>query len=301
MSDLEQSHLRGNRARKRPLDVSEQLAFQQRRGQGRAIAGQQGAVAAAAVPVDRPRHHLLAGPAFTTYQHGALGRRDTLDQCEHVAHRRAASQDALEPPRCAAGQPLRLRIGGRGGRRLEAAQDRVQLLRRTRLLEIVRGAFLDCRHGRLDGPRGAENNHLCRHVRVLELAEDVPGARRRLGLVDKDSVEATRNRRLHAGQRIRKTVHVVLGRVEHLPATRSTRAITANNEYFQRHDRSRCRFGRIRRGSRIGHRHSRVQRRWRARCKKQDHAAPAAAAGRWIVKVVPLPGTLSTSSVPPCC
>ena len=73
MSRLKQSILGGNGPGERALHMSKQFAFQQRRRQRRAIAGQKGIVAAAAELMDGPHDHFLAGAAFAGDQHGCVG------------------------------------------------------------------------------------------------------------------------------------------------------------------------------------------------------------------------------------
>ena len=93
---LEEPLLRGDGPAERAFDVAEQLAFQQRGGQGAAIAGHQRMVLAAAEAVDRPDEHLLAGAAFAGQQHGAVGGGHAAGQGENPLHGPAFADDPLE-------------------------------------------------------------------------------------------------------------------------------------------------------------------------------------------------------------
>ena len=96
MGRLEQPLLRGDGPAERAFHVAEQFAFQQRGGQGAAIAGQQRAVLAAAEPMDGPHEHLLAGAALAGEQDGAVGRRDAAGEGENPLHGPAFANDPLE-------------------------------------------------------------------------------------------------------------------------------------------------------------------------------------------------------------
>ena len=76
--------------------VAEQLGFQQRLGNGRTVDGDEPAFAPAAVPVDGPRHQLLARAAVTQQQHRGVGVRDHPDLLEHALHGLRPAEDVVE-------------------------------------------------------------------------------------------------------------------------------------------------------------------------------------------------------------
>ena len=93
---LEQTGTVTLRARERPLGVAEQLALEQRVGDGRAILGEERPALAGAVSVNRPGDQLLARSAVATDQHGQVARRELLDQVEDLLHPRRAPDQGAE-------------------------------------------------------------------------------------------------------------------------------------------------------------------------------------------------------------
>src|SRR5579863_5747179 len=78
-----------------PLEVAEQLAFEQRLRKGAAVDGDEGALAALARLVDGARHELLPGAAFARDHDGRRGRRDGAYHLEDGLHLRAAPDDVV--------------------------------------------------------------------------------------------------------------------------------------------------------------------------------------------------------------
>ena len=83
------------RAGEGAADVAEQLRFEQRLRNRRAVDLDERHVALRAAVVDEPRHHLLARAGFAGDQHGALGLRDQLGALDDVLHGAAAADDAV--------------------------------------------------------------------------------------------------------------------------------------------------------------------------------------------------------------
>src|SRR4051812_27892875 len=83
---LEQPLLGGDRAGKRSLFVSEQLAFQQRLGERGAIDGDHRFLGPLAMAVQRPRDQLFARAALPENQNGLVTGSSPLDKAENLLH-----------------------------------------------------------------------------------------------------------------------------------------------------------------------------------------------------------------------
>ena len=86
---------RAGRARERPFRVAEQLRFDQRLRDGRAVDGDKRHVAPRAGAMDGARHQLFAGPGLAGNQHRAAGGGDRLDASNHVVDHPALADDAV--------------------------------------------------------------------------------------------------------------------------------------------------------------------------------------------------------------
>ena len=83
-------------AGKRSLLVSEQLAFQQSLGKGRAVDGNERLVPTWSLVVNRSREQLLAGPRLALYQHRQIGGNDLLEQRDDLAKTAIRADDLAE-------------------------------------------------------------------------------------------------------------------------------------------------------------------------------------------------------------
>src|SRR5207249_10153465 len=72
-------------AGERAVLVSEQLGVEERLGQGRAVDGDERAVAPSRALVDRARHELLPGAALALDQNRRRAVGDLLDEGQHAA------------------------------------------------------------------------------------------------------------------------------------------------------------------------------------------------------------------------
>jgi hypothetical protein len=81
------------RARERAAHVAEQLALQQRLGDGAAVHRDERARGARRAAVDEAREHLLAGARLALQQHRRVARRDALARPHDGGHRRAFAMD----------------------------------------------------------------------------------------------------------------------------------------------------------------------------------------------------------------
>jgi len=81
---LEFAHVGPVRARERPALVAEQLALEERLGDGRAVDGHEGLLHALAVVVDGAGHQFLTGAALAGDEHGDVLARHLPDQLEHL-------------------------------------------------------------------------------------------------------------------------------------------------------------------------------------------------------------------------
>ena len=122
---LELADPAGDRARERTLLMAEQLGFEQVLGDGGTVHGDEGRPGAAAVLVEKARHHLLAGAALAGDQDAGVGRCELAGQRQHVEHARvlgdeltAALADRLQEGRD------QVRIGRQGQELAGACPDR---------------------------------------------------------------------------------------------------------------------------------------------------------------------------------
>ena len=159
--------LAADRARERAPRVAEQLGFQQRLRQGRAVDGDERRVRARRVRVDRARDQLLAGPGFAFDQHRRRRGGHARDQLVHLQHDGALAHDVLQlglavrrdgllfgdqaPPfdRAGDGQPQLFDVEGLGDVVVSAALDGLHRARHV----AERGDQDDGRGGRLGRER----------------------------------------------------------------------------------------------------------------------------------------------------
>jgi hypothetical protein len=95
---LEEATLVGHGAGEAALGVAEQLRFQQRLRQCRAVDGDEGPAGAVRKVVHGAGDQLLAGARLAGDQHAGAHRRHALDQLEDARHRRRVADDAAADP-----------------------------------------------------------------------------------------------------------------------------------------------------------------------------------------------------------
>ena len=268
VGDLEQPLLRGDRPGERSLDVAEQLAFQQRRRQGRAIAGQQGPIFAGTEAVEGAHHHLLAGAALAGDQDGPLAGRDALDDRKDVLHRPAFADDPLEALVDLQFAPQENVFAHQRGSLPDFAEDQLELIGRERLAEVVGGALLHCFDGRIHGGMAGDDDHLGGDAGGLDFSEDLQPVHARHLQVQEDQVEVAGEGRLQAGLGVLAALHLVPVRGENPLTGYADHAIVVDQQI-------RCPTG-------------------------HPFSAGSSAQGRTTVNTLPLPSWLSTSSAPPC-
>ena len=165
MGELETALPAFHRAGERALLVAEDLALEQRLGDGRAVDGHERLGGALAQLMDRLRHHLLARPGLAPDQHRRRRRRRLLDDAIDLADGRGAADDPAEAAVLAQltaqdadlAQRL-LPLGGLLDQDLEAP-------RVDRLGEVVVGPFLDRLDRGLDRPlRGEQDDRDVAHL-----------------------------------------------------------------------------------------------------------------------------------------
>src|SRR5262249_10065564 len=144
---LELAHLVFGGAREAPLDMTEELGFDQLFRDGRAVHLDEGAVAALAGRVERPSDQLLAGAAFAVDEHAAVGRRGECDLLAQRLHRYAFT-DHLVALLELGPQPAILLLQSQVFERI--LHDDNDLLERERLFDEVECAELGGAHGGLN-------------------------------------------------------------------------------------------------------------------------------------------------------
>ena len=76
--------------------MTKQFAFQQSRGNGRAVHANKGALAPRAEPVDRPRNQLLSRSCFSMKQDRGIGGGNNRHLVKHFLEGWAPADDILE-------------------------------------------------------------------------------------------------------------------------------------------------------------------------------------------------------------
>ena len=96
IGEVEQPLLRVDRAGERALDVAEERRLEQIRRQVAGVDGDERALRARRVGVNRARDQLLAGAALALDENRRSARRRLDDQVEHLPHPRAPADDVGE-------------------------------------------------------------------------------------------------------------------------------------------------------------------------------------------------------------
>ena len=159
MGRLHETLLGADGAGEGALLVPEELGFEQLLGQRGAVHRDEGVRHSRAIGVDGARDQLLARAGLSDHQDIGLGARGLAHQLEDSAHGRAPADDVVEPE-------------GLGELLLETAvlalqapvaegpiHGHAQLVHREVLRQIVEGPFLDRGHRRLDGGESRDHDH----------------------------------------------------------------------------------------------------------------------------------------------
>ena len=181
MRQLEAPRLARHRAGKRALLVAEQLGFEQRVGNRRAVDRDKRPVGARAERVQAAREQLLAGAALAFEQHRRVGGRGAVQLLQHLAERRVLADD----PRRAAplGQLLLQQdvLGQHAPLRDGALHHQQQVIGIDRLGEKVRRPLVHRGHGVLNAAVRGHDDHRQLGVELLGRAQDAkPVAGRQL-------------------------------------------------------------------------------------------------------------------------
>ena len=161
--------------------MTEQLAFEQRFGERRAVDRHEGAFLARAVAVQGARRDLLAGSALAANQHGGVRRSHLGDELVDLPHGRAFADhavldaDLLDQAPVLALQPLRVAavLQGDGGDARDRRHELQVVFRKTRAgiagVEINRPLDLA-----VEGQGNAEHRLGARYDQALQALERVP-------------------------------------------------------------------------------------------------------------------------------
>ena len=147
-------------ASERALFVAEDLALEQRLGDGRTVEPDEWRLDARAQLMDRLGDQLLAGAGFSKDEDRCRRRRRLLDDTVDGAHRRAVADDAAEAAAVGQLAPQRLVFALLDVQLRQPIQQPPQPLRIDRLAEIVLGASFDGLDRRVHRPLGGEQDHL---------------------------------------------------------------------------------------------------------------------------------------------
>jgi hypothetical protein len=148
------------RPRECPPLVSEELALEQRLGQGDAVDRDKGLRAAVTRRVEAAGCHLLACARFPGEKHIGVGPGHAVQQANHLAHRVALPHQRPAGPGFAA-RALRTPLGLRVAVRQGAADAVGELRSLDGLCQVVECPGFDSLNGRLDGAIGGDDDHRC--------------------------------------------------------------------------------------------------------------------------------------------
>ncbi len=213
------------------LLVPEQLALQQRLGNGRAVDRQEAPGCPRAVLIDGPRDQLLAGAALAADQHGDVLRGDAADCFVDLLHRFAAADHHVG---VAAGpRPARIHRHGHvhGPPDLKGLPDQLAHLGKVeRLEQVVEGAALHGLDGRLAVAAGRDEDHRQRSVVALNAVEDVEPFRIGQHDVQKHRVDLMPGQHLHGVRSSGSRVQDGIGLVEDLAKNLKDGGIIVDNQ-----------------------------------------------------------------------
>src|SRR3569832_15859 len=171
VSLLEQALAVAGGAGERALDMAEQLRVQQVLGQGAAVDGHEGAIAAVADAMEGARQDFLAGAGFPGDEHRQLPVPDAFHDLQDAGHARTAGNDVAEP---VAAQQLAPQPGDFLAQRTafqHLADAQSQLVRVDRLGQVVVGAQAHGLHRGFDGSVGGHHDAFSRVGDILEIRQ----------------------------------------------------------------------------------------------------------------------------------
>ena len=189
-------------AGERALAMAEQLAFDERFGQGAAIDGDERLAGPRALVVDGPGDQLLAGAGFAQDQHGRLRGGDFGDQRANALHAgRVADQprrafDALQPALERAVLLRELALF------LHAAQQGFDLDQLARLGEVIERTVAQRGDGRFERRLAGEHDRFGVGAKLLGLGDDVDAAQARHVEIDQQAIERVLFQRGGGGQAV---------------------------------------------------------------------------------------------------
>ncbi len=145
--------------------MAEQFRFQEIRGEGRGVQGDEGLAGARTVPMQRARHEFLARPRFAGDQHRHAGAGQSADCAKHLLHRCRLTEQFRDAAPCGLDiDGNRCLLGG-------AAHQIDGLVDVEGLGQILEGAALICGNRRVQiGVRRHDDDGKTgpRHLNVLE-------------------------------------------------------------------------------------------------------------------------------------
>ena len=187
---LEEPFLQGHGAGEGALDVAEQVALEQVGRQGAAVDGDERGLGPVRVHVDGPGDELLAGAALALEEDRAPGRGGGLDEVEDVLHGLALADDVGEaealPELVLEPDVLVLEALALEGL-LDGHEQELVVL--ERLLDVVEGADLHGRDGRLDRAVGRDDDDRDQGIDPLDPPQDLDAVHPRHEKVEEDDVE----------------------------------------------------------------------------------------------------------------
>ena len=236
MRQLEATLAPFDRAGEGALLVAEDLALEQRLGDGRAVDRHEGLRGALAELMDGLRHHLLAGARLAPDQHGRRRRRRLFDDPVDLADGRRVADDAAEAAVLAQLPAQDAHLAQRLLALRGLLQEDLQTLRIDRLGQIVVSAFLDGFDGGFDGAlRGQQNDGDVAHL-IAQRAQQLQAVHpRHVDIRDDDA-------RTEGGDALQRLLAVGGGVGRHSPT--SARARSARTAWRDRpRRRARARRG----------------------------------------------------------
>ena len=212
IGEIEEPLLRIDRSGERAFHVPEERRLEEVRRQVAGVDGDERAVRARGIGVNRARDQLLAGAALALDENRRTARRRLDDQVEHLTHLRAAADDVGELVVALLDVlPQRPVLGHQPPPLHGVADDDQHLVVLEGLGDVVERAALHRRNGALDRGIGGDDDHRQVLVDPLQLVERRNPVQARHHDVDDGRVEWQRTRELQSFGAGRSEPYVVAG------------------------------------------------------------------------------------------
>ena len=216
--------------------MPEQLALEEALGDRRAVDGDERAVGATAVGVQRLGHELLAGAALAGDEHDRVGGSHPHDAPQNFADRGGPADDALEFVAVFELGRQKRNLAGEASAVERVANLDQQLLLGKRLLNVVERAQPYGLDGAVDGAVRGHHDDLRQRLHLFDRAQHVDAVVRAHAQIGEHQVKCARSAHFHALIAVGGLVDLIAGAPQHHRERRAHVALIVDNDNFG-HDR----------------------------------------------------------------